>query len=186
MTLFILALACGSVIDEHLEVSDPDAGIDASEGGTDADIDADTDTDTDVDTDTDTDSDSDTDTDSDSDTDTETSTEPSCGGWVSPELGGCWYVGDLPVWTGAAWDGQSCNEVCATHGGFDTAVSAHNGTEIGEHFYPEYDVWSNLEVIEIVVVGGGVTAIRGATGAIPDGDYAPEGSSGKPVCSCFE
>jgi hypothetical protein len=43
--------------------------------------------------------------------------EPVCGGALLQ--GACWYMGDL---------GQSCDDVCATHGGFSTAALALIGT----------------------------------------------------------
>jgi hypothetical protein len=176
---FLVLLGCGAV---EVPTDDGDASA-----GADTDVDVDADTDVDSDTDSDADTDTDSDTDSDSDTDTDSNTDPGCGGWVSPDLGACWYVGDAPIWSGVAWEGQSCNEACAERGGFDAEGSAHVGVTVGSHFYPDYDIWANSDAIEIVIpCAGGGAAIRGATGAIPDGDYVPEGSCSMAVCSCFE
>lgn len=49
------------------------------------------------------------------------------GGWVSPQLGGCWYL---------AHNGQTCNQVCMGHGGFDATVAQHKGGVVLSHWFP--------------------------------------------------
>nr|MDJ0767129.1 hypothetical protein [Myxococcota bacterium] len=65
-----------------------------------------------------TDTDSDTEIDTDTEVDTDSDTGPACGGL---EMGGfCWYFGE---------DGQSCDAVCADHGGYHEATRTYAGSD---------------------------------------------------------
>lgn len=171
-------LACGSV-----KSPAPAGDVDAD---TDTDADGDTDTDSDADSDADTDSDSDSTTDTSSGSDTGTGSDsdsaPPCGGWVSPDLPGCWYLGAPSA---------SCNTVCVSHGGFDAAMSQHEGAVVGRHFCDGCAGWGAVGSIEVVMPwtacdGGGGAAVTAADGNLPGGDYTAEAWCGQLVCSCFE
>lgn len=186
MILLIFSLACGSVTVD-------DAGVEVDGG---SDVDTDTDTDLDAggvdgggDTDADTDADTDTDSDADSDSNTDTSTEdadagPPCAGWIDPELGGCWYLS-------ARGAGESCNDTCAAHGGYDAVNSTHIGIGIGHHFFPDPDyneAGGGQSPIEQIIHcgGGGEVFIYAADGNPPDGNYTNALGCSQLACSCFE
>lgn len=85
-----------------------------------------------------------------------------CAGWVHDAGNGlgCWYNGDV---------GQSCNQVCAPHGGFDPVSSRHIGNTAGMHFWPakaDGSVWQSVECSST----DNDTNWR-ADGNIPDGDF---------------
>ena len=146
---------------------------------------ADTDDDSDVDTDVDADTDSDSDTGSETETPTEEADAgPPCAGWVDPELGGCWYLT-------ARSEGESCNEACADHGGYDAVTSTHVGIGIGHHFFPDPDyneAAGGASPIEQIIHygGGGEMFIYRADGNPPDGDFRNALGCSQLACSCFE
>ncbi|MFT4622728.1 MAG: hypothetical protein ACI8PZ_001384 [Myxococcota bacterium] len=72
-----------------------------------------------------------------------TLTDGECGGYVDPVLGGCWYTGEVD---------QSCDVVCAPHGGYDAAGSTHSGNDIGMFFWPskaDGGTWVEVECSSI-------------------------------------
>lgn len=83
-----------------------------------------------------------------------------CGGWMWD--GACWY-------TASAVD-MTCNEVCATRGGFDSSGSIHTGNRVGIHYWPEKVFGSNWTNIECSSVDNNTN--WGATGATADGDWS--------------
>ncbi|EDM75157.1 putative lipoprotein [Plesiocystis pacifica SIR-1] len=69
--------------------------------------------------------------------------EPDCDGvLLNPGNGilGCWYTAPVV--------GQTCAQVCASHGGFNSAASKHSGNDIGNHFYPNKADRGNWQTIE--------------------------------------
>lgn len=99
-----------------------------------------------------------------------------CMGWVSPQLGGCWYV---------VTQNHTCNEACKAHGGFDATATQHTGSSVMLHFYPKsvakpgrLSLW-----YEGVADYGPMGIYRfDGNGAMPDGDEGVIYMSS--ACSC--
>ena len=84
-----------------------------------------------------------------------------CGGWLWNRA--CWYT-SLEV-------GLSCNQICASHGGFDVLGSQHLGNDVGKHFWPKKVDGANWESVECSSVGIRNNTNWGANGLKPDGDF---------------
>ena len=84
---------------------------------------------------------------------------PSCRGWKWN--GGCWYT--------ASAVNMSCNEVCASHGGFDAVASQHTGNQVGMHFWPAKADGSNWVDIECSSTDNNTN--WGADGTTPNPDW---------------
>jgi hypothetical protein len=83
-----------------------------------------------------------------------------CGGWEWN--GACWY-------TSAAAE-MSCNQVCATHGGFDSAGSTHTGNRVGIHYWPEKEFGIDWMSIECSSIDNNTN--WGASGGTPSGNWS--------------
>lgn len=82
-----------------------------------------------------------------------------CGGYLNN--GGCWYV--------SASTGQSCNTVCASHGGFDAVHAKHTGNPICTHFFPAKANGSNWVETECCSTDNNTN--WGANGNTPDPNW---------------
>jgi len=85
--------------------------------------------------------------------------EAACGGWSWNNA--CWYT--------APTVGMSCNQVCASHGGFDVVGSAHVGNTVGSHFWPSKEDGTNWVSVECSSIDNNTN--WGANGATPDGNF---------------
>lgn len=83
-----------------------------------------------------------------------------CGGYEHPSLGGCWYNGA---------EGESCDSVCADHGGYDAAGSTHSGNDLGFHFWPSKADGGDWEEVECSSTDNNTN--WGANGGAPDGGW---------------
>jgi hypothetical protein len=92
---------------------------------------------------------------------------PGCGGWQHDAGGGlgCWYTGTA---------GQSCNTVCASHGGFNPTTSTHTGNRAGRHFWSSKASGGNVVSVECSSTDDNTN--WGADGNTPSGSYS------SPVC----
>ncbi len=84
--------------------------------------------------------------------------EVECAGWVNN--GGCWYSG---------LEGDSCNQTCAGHCGFDQVNAVHNGNPVGMHFWPQKA--NGGDWVEIECSSTDNNTNWGANGANPDEFY---------------
>lgn len=164
----LILVGCGEV--RPPDAADADIGVDAD---TDVDSDADTDTDVDLDGGLDAGADADSGTDG-----SVTDAGPSCKGWISPDIGGCWYEGELA---------GTCSETCAERGGFDpdsTILSVD--AEVCFYFHPDWE-WRGVGgagIIEMAHFDAEQCAeIDPAYEA--DGEFRT-GTAVRPVCSCFK
>jgi cysteine-rich repeat protein len=90
-------------------------------------------------------------------------TIPPCQGMsLNPGNGiiGCWYTG--PV-------GQSCTQVCQSHGGFNAAATKHTGNGIGKVFWPAKADRGTWQSIECSSVDNNTN--WGANGSDPDPNF---------------
>ncbi|EDM75156.1 hypothetical protein PPSIR1_07992 [Plesiocystis pacifica SIR-1] len=88
-----------------------------------------------------------------------------CGGeLIDPGNGieGCWYT--------APTVGMTCNELCSTHGGFNSAATQHAGNAIGMFFWPGKTNGSNWETIECSSTDNNTN--WGANNSVPQADWS--------------
>jgi hypothetical protein len=100
----------------------------------------------------------------------------SCGGYVDPNLGGCWYVSDV---------GTSCASTCADRGGFDYAHWRHLGAPILHHFFGNTPVLGNQGALESFIVRVGDNYIHGAVDGLSTVDPNVVADGGAFACPCL-
>jgi len=100
---------------------------------------------------------------------------PTCAGFVSPELGGCWYAGAA---------GASCEEACVDHAGFDAVATAHEGVVVGFHFCAECPWDGSLMPAGYPECWTITNLLVGSTSDPVDGNA--ENWSCRQICSCRE
>ena len=84
---------------------------------------------------------------------------------------GHWYEGEL---------GQSCNQVCMSHGGFDVDASQHSGNSVGKCFEPTKTDGVNWESVECMSTDNNTN--WGANGNTPNGNFTNPGCH--LACAC--
>ncbi len=65
---------------------------------------------------------------------------------------------------------MTCNQVCTNHGGFDAAGSAHTGTDVGDHFYPDAIYAGDWMAVECTLSNKGMN--WAAVGGVPSGELS--------------